>query len=689
MIELFLDNKPAVLRDNVSIKLTRENVYFTKSGSYTYDIELPLGCAENRLILGNINRKDVATNYREFRAILRVDNKVLLDGKAILHQVTDSSAKIQLMGGNAEMNFYTKGSEIFVDELDLGDWFSLMNWRPEPEHHKGNAFLLLDQEHNAIYPSGYSQPSAYLSWKNRWWSNAEGSASNNATDKGVMFPVINENASYREGTNNAEANNMEGGGVIVNGYILRQDGNDSQNPKRYYPEFRYSWPNGFSTPRVPQVIPSFQPMLVMMIVKVMEAVGYPMESNSEIALLSNSLIRHIFIVTANNRIELNKALPHWTVNEFITQVEQLLGIIIEVDETSKRTRVHFNNDYWSENGENHAIEDVIEEYSVEIDKEETTDISNGNVAFSDVEDGYCHISDEIMQAVVVDKTRFQTIAAMQTALANGAITRADKSKIFQAQGHQFIVVDNNGSFEFREVNQLRMLQRNTDKADADIELKIVPCPITQWEVPYVTTTKFWDTITNKYYYSDSVQGHVPVDVFIRPDIAHIGSDNVSTDDSIDIEALIEGEQDLEKNEEKPDLLYIGIIPRDCCSVYYGIKYYWPRPISWHQWKVTSNGIDSGFGIRDDNSDIDQNEFLELNPTTSDENDKSLYSLAMDTQQTIDTTVKQCIKFVDHGVISPSGVFIIRGQRFACEKLEYNITSKGVSPIVTGYFYRLS
>lgn len=687
MIELFLDNKPAVLRDNVSIKLTSENVYFTKSGSYTYDIELPLGCAENRDILGNINRKDVETNYCEFRAILRVDNQVLLNGKAVLHQVTDSSAKVQLMGGNAEMNFYTKGSELYVDELELGDWFNLLNWRPEPEHYKGNAFLLLDQEHNAIYPDGYAHPTAFNNWLKRWWANSEGGNSNTATDKGVMFPVINESASYREGTNNAEANNLEGGGVIVNGYILRRDEEDSQ--QRYYPEFRYSWPNGSATERVPQVVPSFQPMLVMMIVKVLEAAGYPMDNDSEIALLSNSLIRHIFIVTANNRLELNKALPHWTVNEFITQVEHLLGIIIVVDETTKKSSVSFRNSYWNDGGGSHPIEDVVDEYSVEIDKEETTDISNGNVAFADIEDGYTHISDEIMEAVVVDTTRFATIAAMQTALSVGAITREDKSKVFQVQGHQFIVVGSAGSYEFREVNQLRMLQRNTDKRDADIELKIVPCPITQWEVPYLKTTRSWDTSISRYKYTDTVQGHVTVEVYTRPDIAHIGTDSVSTDDSIDIEALIEGEQDLEENTEKPDLIYIGIIPADYNYRWDGIKFFWPRPISWHQWRVTSSGIDSGFGIIADGTGVNQNEFLELNSTTEDANDKSLFSEAIDTQQVIDTTVKHCIKFIQHGVISPNGVFIIHGQRFACEKLEYNITSKGVSPIVTGYFYRLS
>ena len=55
---------------------------------------------------------------------------------------------------------------------------------------------------------------------------------------------------------------------------------------------------------------------------------------------------------------------------------------------------------------------------------------------------------------------------------------------------------------------------------------------------------------------------------------------------------------------------------------------------------------------------------------------------------IDTTVKYCIKFISNEVLKPTRAFLIHGQRFACEKLEYNITAKGVSPLVTGYFYKL-
>ena len=172
MIELFLDNKPAVLRDNASIKLTRENAYFTKCGSYTYDVELPLQCVENRAIFGSINRKDVATIAQELHAVLRVDNVVLLDGKAVVNHVTDSAVKVQLLGGNSEMNFYAKGSELFIDELDLGDWMNEVRiYRPdgEPiEHFRGNCLLMAKREQDDMLAAGnFDQQLQYLA--NRWW----------------------------------------------------------------------------------------------------------------------------------------------------------------------------------------------------------------------------------------------------------------------------------------------------------------------------------------------------------------------------------------------------------------------------------------------------------------------------------------------------------------------------------------
>ena len=668
MIELFLDGKPAVLKDNVSIKLTRENVYFTKNGSYTYDVELPLQVKENRNIFGSINRKDVETEFRELHAVLRVDNEVLLDGKAIINQVTDTSVKVQLLGGNSEMNFYAKGEEIYIDELDLGDWMNEVRiWRPdgEPrEHYHGNCLGMALAEQTDMINAGNA--AAQLDyWYNRWWKNESGGRT---TDKGVAFPVINENADY-----DAESSHLDSG-AMCNGYILRLiDG-------EYYPQFRWTWPNQTeqgTSDLFPQVIPSYQPMLIMMIRKVLEAAGYPLSDESELTLLRNSLFRHIFIVTANNRIELNKALPHWTLRDFLTQIEHFLGIVIDADELRKKTEVINRDDWWD--GSATTIEDVVDEYSVEVDKEDTNDITNGNIGFADMEDGEPHIGSDILAEVVVDSTRFSNYAAMHTALRQGLITRADKAKIYEVDGHQFIVAtEDGGGYYFKEVNQYRQLQRNDNKRDTDVELKIKPCPITDWECPMISTIPV-PLDTSKVM--DVETGTARVKVYSRPDVTHIGTDQVNTDDSeLDIEALIAGEQVLSSQESGEDVMFVGVVPASLTEFRVDSKNCrFPIPVSFPNIKIDTHGVHN-------NNYIQQEEFLTLQ--NYDDGSLTLYTESLQSTSVINTTVKYCIKFISHKVLRSTGAFIINNKRYACEKLEYNITAKGVSPLVTGYFYKL-
>ncbi|MBQ7691245.1 MAG: hypothetical protein IJT30_08685 [Muribaculaceae bacterium] len=670
MIELFLDNKPAVLRDNASIKLTRENAYFTKCGSYTYDVELPLQCVENRAIFGSINRKDVATIAQELHAVLRVDNVVLLDGKAVVNHVTDSAVKVQLLGGNSEMNFYAKGSELFIDELDLGDWMNEVRiYRPdgEPiEHFRGNCLLMAKREQDDMLAAGnFDQQLQYLA--NRWWKNE---SADRTTDKCVAFPVINESADY-----NAESSHLDTG-AIVNGYILRKG--DGQT---FYPQFRWTWPvqeQIGSQDKFPQVIPSYQPMLTFIIKKVLNAVGYPLDNDSELALLGNSLFRHIFIVTANNRIEISKALPHWTVNDFITQIENFLGIVIVADEITKLSHIIKHDTFWNEQPV--AIEHVVDEYDVDIDKDETNDISNGNIGFASIDDGVLHISKDILQETLLDIDSFSSFGQMADALANNLISTADKAKIFELNGHHFYVgTDQNGHFLFREANQYRMLQRNADKWDLDVELKIVPCPITQWHCPLIASEPLGVDASKIV---DIEIGTATVDVYTRPDVAHIGTDNVNNDNStLDIEQLIAGNQVLDKDEQDGnDLIYVGVVPAQLAVLDDGYSHAsYPMPVGCPNLEINTSGTQ-------DRNTINQREFLTLH----DYNDgsKTLGTEAFVSHVKIDTTVKHCIKFIHHGALKPTLPFVIHNKKFACERLEFNITASGISPLITGYFYRI-
>ncbi|MBO4722065.1 MAG: hypothetical protein J5629_03935 [Muribaculaceae bacterium] len=677
MIELFLDNKPAVLRENVSIKLTRENVYFTKSGSYTYDVELPLQCAENRAIFGSINRKDVETQFQEFHAVLRVDNKVLLDGKAVINQVTDTSVKVQLLGGNSEMNFYAKGSEVYIDELDLGDWQNEMtSWILPTE--KGTAMFraYIDwvETTQILYsnaPESQNETvaeNAYNWWKRRWWSYDPTQGYDAYENRGVAFPVINSNSEW---------NSYCESGLLCNEVVMRKHGNN------YYPEYRLTWPNQ-ETPGgdFPQVCPSFQPMLCRTLRKIMRATGYPMDDDLDSLRLlyqSNNIFPRIFIACANNRREIAKALPHWTVNDFLTQIEHFMGIVIEVDETTHTSRIISRNQWWDDSNPT-IINEVVDEYSVEVDKSETTDISNGNVGWADMEDGMAHISDDIMEVATIDDTTFTTLAQMKQYIINGA-SASDKNKIFVVDGHQFILyyIEDSHEYVFKEVNQLRPLKRKPDTSNIDVELKIVPAQLVEQKVLFVETTKSG----NKWY--DTTVGEGSVNIIIVQDRENVGSDliNGATNDNTDLQALIEGEETVEKG-SSIDKMYVAMVPDGLYSVTakrYGTNttIFGPYPRIYAYPRYLVNNVGAG------NSDVDQNGYISLADLG---NIQTIANQCLDDGRVIDTTVKYCIKFISNEVLRSTGLFIINNKKYACEKLEYSITAKGVSPLVTGYFYRI-
>ncbi len=674
MIELFLDGTPAVLRDNVNIKLTRENVYFNKVGSYTYDVELPLQCAENRAIFGSINRKDVETQFRELHAVLRVDNVVLLDGKAVINSVNDTSVKVQLLGGNSEMNFYAKGGEVYIDELDLGDWQNeLSSWILPTQ--KGTAMFRayidwLDATqimfNNAPESQNQSEAQrAYEWWKTRWWSYDPSQGYDAIENRGVSFPVINKNSEW---------NSYCEEGLLCNEVVMRKHGN------AYFPEYRLEWPNQETAGGdFPQVCPSYQPMLCRTLRKILRAAGYSMEDDLESLRLlyyGNNIFPRIFIVCANNRGEIAKALPHWTLNEFLTQIERFMGIVIEVDEITKTSHILTRNQWWDDSNPT-VISDVVDEYTVEVDKSETTDISNGNVGWADMEDGMAHISDEIMEVATIDETTFTTMEQMRQYLINGASAN-DKNKIFVVAGHQFVLWldDVTNTYVFREVNQLLPLKRKADSSNIDVELKIVPAQMVEQKVLFVETTKSG----NKWY--DWTVGEGTANVIIIEDRENVGSDliNGATQQNTDLQALIEGEESVDQS-SAIDKMYVALVPESIGNISANgtqISGSYPKLYPYTRYIITQ--------LAAANADPNQSAYISLADLSG---VQTIANQCLDDGQVIDTTVKYCIKFISNQVLKASGAFIINNKRYACEKLEYSITAKGVSPLVTGYFYRLN
>ncbi|MEI7675764.1 MAG: hypothetical protein WCJ03_03200 [Bacteroidales bacterium] len=119
MTELYIDGIPVVLPPNFEITVTEENTFLTKSGEYTYDTELSLMNDTNAQLYQHINRMNSTASFTKRKAILIVDNRVLLNGIENILEITNKSVKLQLLSGNAELNFV--GSNQKVSELDLGE----------------------------------------------------------------------------------------------------------------------------------------------------------------------------------------------------------------------------------------------------------------------------------------------------------------------------------------------------------------------------------------------------------------------------------------------------------------------------------------------------------------------------------------------------------------------------------------
>lgn len=117
MTELYINGQLAVLPDDLNFTLASENPYFTRSSSYSLDIELPMPA--NYTIFRHINRLDVTKKKTILPAMLIVDGRCLLDGSTILLSIEETLVKVQLVSGNAEFNLLTN-DDIYVDELDLG-----------------------------------------------------------------------------------------------------------------------------------------------------------------------------------------------------------------------------------------------------------------------------------------------------------------------------------------------------------------------------------------------------------------------------------------------------------------------------------------------------------------------------------------------------------------------------------------
>lgn len=663
MIRLLINGLPAIPKRGSSIKIVAENPYFTKAAAYTYDVELPMAIAENRRIFGQVHRLDMDKRRMEMDAELESDGVRILTGKAILASVTDSAVTVQLLGGESAYNNSSKTGDLYVDELDMGPWY-LATWPDgswyEPRKGTWNT-----------YPADHVYPTTADSVFQRAGWNEDGTWSMRRMTERIMtglFPwvalptknssadIVCNNYCYKFMTSVRDSAEMH-----LRSYVGERKGERIEEP----------------------VVASdcIQPFIWFMCRKVAEATGFTLE-DAENVLRTDGFLNRIYMVNTGNFMAVNKVMPHWTVNEWWTQIENTFGVMTCVDYSSKKMKIMLRKDYYRSGAPVVCLRNVVEQYTAEIDSDTHADLSVSNVGFAGFEnDPEDLLSEFILENAVVEDRPGGINELQQWAAEQEAEKLSEmKDRIFRcADGRQFIYTDSEG---FVEVNMFRPRLVDESKKDPDIELKFVPA-------------RFIDGACDIYDYPRSPAGDKPVGSFpVRlieaPGISDMAWYQNADKERIDIESILAGEAEEKRSGDtgQPDLAYMAILPMRYDQIRakihptngswtYSDTFIWPR--AWLR-ERTKAAVDGDQHIEDSGMSLGLNEI------------KGQINLALfavgEESAAIDTTIRHCIRFISHRLPDVGAIFLIRGKRYVCEKIEAGITEAGLDRMITGYFYRL-
>ncbi len=670
MIELFLDGLRAIPKDNASIKVTLENPYFTKSASYTYDIELPLDIDENRRIFGYIGRIDVSKEERCLTASLMADNNPVVIGLANITSVTETAVKIQILGGNAAYNQRNKLDKVFIDELDLGDWYDYTwpdgswwdgeKWRYSPGRKlRGNTSLIfwrtLGSTAGQRDEAGmYTQINNICDGNYPW----------------VAYPVINSTCDFVcNPIGYYEGEYQEGG-----------------TPRAFYIDV-YDSREAYLRGEVTNF--AVQPFVYVMAELIAKATGMTLKREDN-ALYTDPFLRRIFIVNANNCILCNKCLPHWSVNDWWTYVEDAFGVAALMDPVAGTMEIVKRSAFYNDGRSSPTVlAEVVDGFTAEIGDETNFDISVASVGF----DGHDNCDIDILPEIVMNNAVFndaftstEQLAAWFKTLPQSQVKNY-KNVIFRVKDGRWFIISTKAKSPVTvllEVNMLRPRCDNSESDDVDVSLKFVPASWKDYDIPVHPASKANIAL------SDWPKASIPFKILVKPDISNMEWYKDATD-TFDIDSYLNNSDDTQEEHQSdtdlPDVVYIALANFDNraevdahLEYYDGVKkdtrFRYPAAITRQQVVIGSSGAVLESGSADS---------LSLIPVPGQNN---LANSTIADSVRVNSRIKHCFSFVSSSIPNPNTVFLIRNKRFVCEKIEINVSASGLDRLMTGYFYEL-
>lgn len=409
-----------------------------------------------------------------------------------------------------------------------------------------------------------------------------------------------------------------------------------------------------------------QPNLIYVLHKVLEHMGYTVTGDDYDVSPWNELV----IASARQTAIIAKALPHWSVSKLLDEFRSLFNATFFFDETAGEVRIVRADSIDTVGTVSYEAED---EFSSNYDEDGLEFLGSSNIKYnlSGHSDDVLEVPDDVLQNFDIREygSVNELIADFNTMTDQQKLT----TLMVDPGGYVYGVeaTDDNGrktgDIDLKRFGVFTKLVRDSS-SDNNVELDI--CPVGFAEHDFKIYTVQYDSI--------EVRATLPT-----VDNSEVLPEEGTTEDDeyerpyVTIEDVVEAGMDAnQENEEESALMELMWVAGTCQHPVNGTNV---LPL-----RIPACATDYRIGP----VYLARSLALSHAGTVPCVGQFHGGALNINARGTVDGNDEQLIRFLCDGIPDPSLVYIFKGKRYLCSKVENNITDDGIDRMKNGYFYEI-
>ncbi len=658
---LFISNLPATIKKGTTFKLTCVNPLYEDTADYTFDVQLPLqGSPENQKIFGPLHHpaQSLTTLIGTELPMHLVLPPIDMQGKARITSITEKEVKVQLIASplTDTFGYNADGTPIYIDQLPLGTMYD-------------DAPFIRSVPHAGETPTTH-EIAKYIS------DNYETRGNHTYTwglyeQTHFLFHFVDDAK-----------------GAVINRHERFTDGT-----------IRFA----ADTPT------AAQPYLLEIIDRILHEVGITTVNIP----IRTDWRQNIYITNTAENNEIARILPHWTLQEFLTEICNFfaLSYTLSTDHRTITFQPLTTNTPTTTLHITQPLTPITTEIAEATDQSKSITTANTDYDTSDIPNPI-HLPDEVwtkatlltfdtykelrgyafglgrdswhrhQDLLLIDLSTLNTYAFLADASITGETTR--------------------GKYQLMQVNQFGPLIPSTTpylpttNRDIAIKLRILPARM-QWgafRITYQGKNYNVQTGYNEPYgapvmedkdyphlLSATTAGTIqPYSINTAINTTETNTDTITAPSTIEVALNTTATYHLAPSTNPFD----GYASIDI-EIAQGLHIPTPLGINYLQHPTTNYYLPLTL------EPTTQGSLPTLHPfTLLHTNQPTAHQPTTDPTPTIDTRAEHTIQYLDTDIpIDPTAIYIIHSRRYACHKIEITLTPTSIQPIRTGYFYEIN